>query len=105
MSSGTDRHMSWNECGSGFGGALVDGCGSGRYGSGRGMAGGRRSSVAVSGEKCVHCGACTSICASGALSMDAPAWTLEFHPGRCNACRRCIRSCPVGAISADGSND
>ncbi|MGE5580674.1 MAG: 4Fe-4S binding protein [Bacillota bacterium] len=64
----------------------------------------RQPSVAVSGQRCVHCGACTSICPSGALSMDAPAWTLVFHPSRCNACRRCVGACPVGAISASGSS-
>ncbi len=56
-------------------------------------------SVTVSPEKCVDCGACTSVCPSGALSMEKPAWTLAFQKDKCYVCQLCAKACPVRAIS------
>ena len=56
-------------------------------------------SVAVSDEKCVHCGACTSVCPSGALSIEGPDWALRFRKEECYLCQLCVRACPVRAIS------
>jgi ferredoxin len=69
------------------------------------MSGRKRAAVVVSDERCVHCGACTSVCPSSALSMDAPGWALAFQPSRCIACKRCLGACPLGAISASDSSD
>lgn len=50
-------------------------------------------------ERCVHCGACTAVCPSGALAMDRTEWRLVFTPADCYACNVCLQACPVRAIS------
>ena len=45
--------------------------------------------------KCVSCGACTSACPSGALSIGAPTWKLQFQPDKCVVCKLCITACPL----------
>lgn len=49
-------------------------------------------------EKCVHCGACTSVCPSGALVMNKETWELEFSMDKCILCGHCVRACPARAI-------
>ena len=44
---------------------------------------------------CIHCGACSSVCFSGALNMDTASRKLQFSPERCVACELCIRACPL----------
>ena len=51
-------------------------------------------------EKCVACGACTGVCASGALRLDAEA-NLKFDPALCTACELCLKSCPLSAMDVD----
>jgi ferredoxin len=50
-------------------------------------------------DKCVHCGACTAVCPSHALTMDKLDWSLLFDKEKCYLCRLCTRACPVGAMS------
>lgn len=49
-------------------------------------------------EKCTHCGACTAVCPSGALTMNPKTWELEFSMDKCVLCGYCIRACPARAI-------
>ncbi len=49
-------------------------------------------------EKCVHCGACTSVCPTGALTMNQQTWELEFDMDKCVLCGYCVRACPARAI-------
>ena len=51
-------------------------------------------------EKCVHCGACTSVCPSGALTMNKETWELEFNMDKCLLCGHCVRACPARAIKS-----
>ena len=51
-------------------------------------------------EKCVHCGACTSVCPSGALVMNKETWELEFTMDKCLLCGHCVRACPARAIKS-----
>lgn len=48
-------------------------------------------------EKCIHCGACTAVCPSGALSFDKD-WMLQFDMEKCMLCGHCIKACPTRAI-------
>ncbi|MBT3318381.1 MAG: 4Fe-4S binding protein [Clostridia bacterium] len=49
-------------------------------------------------EKCMHCGACTAVCPSGALVMNTGSWELEFDMDKCVLCGHCISACPARAI-------
>lgn len=44
---------------------------------------------------CIHCGACGSVCFSGALEMDPLSRMLKFTPEKCVACELCIKACPL----------
>lgn len=50
-------------------------------------------------ELCVHCGACTAVCPSGALSMSTETWDLEFNKEKCLVCGLCAKACPLNVMS------
>ena len=50
---------------------------------------------------CVHCGLCTGICPTEALSLDPESFRLTFTRSRCIVCEQCIPTCPVSAISTN----
>ena len=50
-------------------------------------------------EKCVHCGLCTSVCATEALDMDRDTMKVGFDYEKCVACELCVRVCPVKAMN------
>jgi L-aspartate semialdehyde sulfurtransferase ferredoxin len=49
-------------------------------------------------EKCVHCGACTGLCPTGALSLVSPEMKVVFDAEKCVACGMCGLVCPFGAM-------
>lgn len=49
-------------------------------------------------ESCMHCGMCTAICPTGALSVDPESREVHFERERCTACGFCSRVCPVAAM-------
>lgn len=49
-------------------------------------------------EKCTHCGACTAVCPTAALSINRPDMTVEFIPEKCSACELCVPTCPTRAM-------
>jgi len=49
-------------------------------------------------ELCIHCGICTGLCLSGALSIDSDSRLVRFDPHKCTACSRCTKICPVKAM-------
>ncbi|MGI6554993.1 MAG: NIL domain-containing protein [Bacillota bacterium] len=55
--------------------------------------------VVLDQEKCIHCGACTGVCFSGALRMDPGEWKLLFEPEKCLACELCAAACPLQLIA------
>lgn len=56
-----------------------------------------QSVVEVNRKKCVNCGACTAVCAVGALEMNEN-WELVHHDDLCLECMLCVKACPVRAI-------
>ncbi len=56
-------------------------------------------------DRCVHCGACTAVCPSGALSLDRRDWSLVFSAADCYACNVCLKACPVRALSPGFDGD
>ena len=55
-------------------------------------------SVSQNIDKCVHCGACTAFCPTGALSFEKPTQKVLFDPEKCNGCELCVSACPVRAM-------
>ncbi len=53
-------------------------------------------------QKCVHCGACTSVCRVDALEIDRETMEVRFHPDLCVACGLCKLACPVKAMTGAG---
>ncbi len=49
-------------------------------------------------DECVHCGACTSVCPSRALTIKAPEYILTFDKEKCLVCGLCIKACPLNII-------
>lgn len=48
--------------------------------------------------RCTDCGACVSVCPSGALVMDRRTMEVVFENDKCIACELCIRACPIRAM-------
>lgn len=55
-------------------------------------------SVSQNTDKCVHCGACTAFCPTGALSLEKKTQKVLFDPEKCNGCELCVSACPVRAM-------
>ena len=55
--------------------------------------------VKRSKRRCTHCGACTAVCPTGALSIQRPEMTVEFDQQKCSVCELCVPACPTRAMS------
>jgi len=49
-------------------------------------------------ERCTHCGACITICPSGAFELDPLTRQVDFYDEKCVACGLCIKACPPRAM-------
>ena len=49
-------------------------------------------------ERCTHCGACITICPSGAFELDPVTREVSFHDRKCLACELCLKACPPRAM-------
>lgn len=49
-------------------------------------------------ERCIHCGACTGLCPTGALARVPPEMKVVFDINKCVACGICGLACPFGAM-------
>jgi ferredoxin len=52
-------------------------------------------------DACMHCGLCTSLCRTRALSVDLESRKVVFDVEKCSACGMCTRVCPVRAMVVD----
>ncbi|KOR36257.1 MULTISPECIES: NIL domain-containing protein [Planktothricoides] len=57
--------------------------------------------ILISEESCVHCGLCTGVCPTEALTLEKKTFKLTFVRSRCIVCEQCIPTCPVDAISTN----
>ncbi|OPL12913.1 MAG: ferredoxin [delta proteobacterium ML8_D] len=57
--------------------------------------------IIIDRDSCVDCGECTSVCITGALSLDKKDKKLVFDRDECILCELCIDSCPVRAIKVN----
>ncbi len=49
-------------------------------------------------ERCTHCGACVSICPTGAFELEPLTRRVNFDNEKCLACGMCIKACPPRAM-------
>ena len=52
-------------------------------------------------DKCLHCGACTAVCPTGALYIERPEMTVAFNKDKCSACELCVSACPAQAMEVN----
>ncbi|MEO1433406.1 MAG: NIL domain-containing protein [Cyanobacteria bacterium J06632_19] len=57
--------------------------------------------IVIDEESCVHCGLCTGVCPTQALTLNPQSFKLTFTRSRCIVCEQCIPACPVNAISTN----
>jgi len=55
-------------------------------------------SVVRNEDKCVHCGFCTAVCPTKALSVDKETRKIIFKQDKCSACGWCVKVCPYKAM-------
>jgi ferredoxin len=49
-------------------------------------------------ERCTHCGACVTVCPTGAFRLDPKTRMIIFDNQKCIACGLCIPACPPRAM-------
>ncbi len=54
--------------------------------------------------KCIHCGACTAVCPSAALSISRPDMHVVFDQKKCTVCELCVLTCPTRAMEVRATN-
>jgi L-aspartate semialdehyde sulfurtransferase ferredoxin len=54
--------------------------------------------ISIDEDLCVHCGLCTGVCPTEALTLDPETAMLIFTRSRCIVCEQCIPTCPTNAI-------
>jgi len=60
--------------------------------------------VKRSKKRCTHCGACTAVCPTGALSVQRPEMIVDFDQQKCSVCELCVPACPTRAMSVRPTN-
>jgi L-aspartate semialdehyde sulfurtransferase ferredoxin len=55
-------------------------------------------------DKCTHCGACTAVCPTEALSIERPEMRVVFNQKKCSVCELCVPACPTRAMEIRPAN-
>ena len=55
--------------------------------------------ISIDEDLCVHCGLCTGVCPTEALTLDPETAMLVFTRSRCIVCEQCVPTCPTSAIA------
>ena len=55
-------------------------------------------------KRCTHCGACTAVCPTHALSIKRPEMSVDFNQKKCSVCELCVAACPTRAMEVRPSN-
>jgi len=56
-----------------------------------------KRAIQLDAEKCFDCGACISLCPTGALRL-TDDYSIELDEDKCIYCEICVPSCPVRAL-------
>ncbi len=48
--------------------------------------------------RCTHCGACVTVCPTGAFAVEPNTMVIKFDNSKCIACGLCIPACPTRAM-------
>ena len=54
---------------------------------------------------CIHCGVCTAVCPTGALSVDRSDMSIAFDEKKCSVCELCVPTCPTRAMEVRPKNN
>lgn len=54
--------------------------------------------IDIDNEKCIHCGACFSLCPVDAIKIEED-YSIIFEEKLCVRCGACLDACPMNAIS------
>ena len=49
-------------------------------------------------DRCTHCGACVTVCPTGALVLETKTRRVLFDQNKCIACELCVPACPPSAM-------
>jgi len=49
-------------------------------------------------DRCTHCGACVTVCPTGAFSVDPTTFRIDFDQSKCVVCEMCVKACPPRAM-------
>ena len=49
-------------------------------------------------DRCTHCGACVTVCPTGAFELEPVTRQVNFCNEKCLACGLCIKACPPRAM-------
>lgn len=49
-------------------------------------------------DRCTHCGACITMCPTGAFSLEPKTRKVIFDHTKCVACELCVKACPPRAM-------
>ena len=60
--------------------------------------------VKRSKKRCTHCGACTAVCPTNALSVCRPEMSVDFDQEKCSVCELCVTACPTRAMEIRPTN-